>query len=263
LELQIWQIISVIAEALIAVSILGAVVLLVLKKVRFHAAPGDVPKAGIDERPRKEHPVAVEPKSAASEVSAAEFKTLQDKLDDIQSQLGQLTGRIDSQSKETSRFEGDLTSCRTEIADTKQKTRSMEAAFSSLKTAINNDMEKRSRKEEVETDPVGVFNKWAQNPRLPLPLYFTYVAVLKLEFRTRQEFTDTNAETDWIRNTIGERKYIFPNPNKIDSLSGPVDKLYKVAGTRKGLGANLVKITSACQIKEGNFIEYQGELALM
>jgi peptidoglycan hydrolase CwlO-like protein len=262
LKVPIWHIISVISQALIAVSILGAVVLLVLKKTIFSTIPG-MPEAGFSAFPQKESPVVAEPKGVAPEVSAAEFDTLKDKLGAIESQLRQLTGKIDSQSKDASRFESDLTSFQKEMTDNKQKIRNTEASVSSLKTSLDKEIEKRARKEEVESDPVAVFNKWAQSPRLPLPLYFIYVAVLKLEFRTKQEFTDTHTETDWIRNTIGEKKYIFPNPSKIDSLSGPVDKLYKVVGTRKGLEANTVKIIDACQIKEGNFIEYQGELQLM
>jgi prefoldin subunit 5 len=254
LKLPIWQIISAISEALIALFILGAVVLLVLKKAPFHASPDDAPK---------EHPIVVEPKDVAHEVLVAEFNTLKDKIDDIQSQLRRLTDKIDSQSREASCFESNLTSFQTEMADNKQKIRNMEDTVSSIKTGIDKDIEKRTRREEVESDPVAVFNKWAQTPRLSLPLYFTYVVILKLEFRMKQEFTKTTVEADWIINTIGEQKYIFPNPNKIDSLSGPVDKLYKVIGTRKSPGANLVKITNACQIKEGNFIEYQGELQLM
>jgi len=167
------------------------------------------------------------------------------------------------QSSETSRFKNNLSSIQTEIADNKQKIKNMEANISSLEIDIDKVKEKYIMKEEVERDPVAVFNKWAQNPVLSLPQYFTYVTITKPETRTKLEFTDSGIETDWIRNTVGEKKCLFPNPKKIDNLSGPVDDLYKVSGTRKGLGTNSVKITNACQIKDGNFIEYKGELALL
>jgi hypothetical protein len=127
---------------------------------------------------------------------------------------------------------------------------------------MDKNREKLAKKELVESDPVAAFNQWAQNPYFPLPPYFTYVANVRPEFRTKQVFTDTNTETEWIKNTIGEKKYLFPNPNKIDNISGPIDKLYKVTGIRKAKGTNSVKVTEACQIREGNFIEYQGELML-
>lgn len=260
-DLQIWRIISAISEALIAVFIAGVFVLVVFKKTGFYAVH-DTLKTEVDKISRKERSAFVESKSVAPDVLTAEFNTIKGKLDDIQSQLKLLTGRADSQSKDALRFESDLTSFRTEVADSKRKISSMESAVSSLKADMDKDAEKRSRREEVEKDPVAVFNRWAQNPRMPLPEYFTYVAIPKPELRTKHDLIDTDTETDWIRNTIGEKKYIFPNPNKIDRISGPVDKLYKVDGTRKSLGVNQVKITSACEII-GNFIEYDGKLTLL
>lgn len=253
-EIHIFRMISAVSEALIAVCMLGIFVLFLLIKV-FHIIP-DNSEVKTDKAPGSES------KSLTPEL-VTEIDSLKFKLDNIQSQLKRFQDSLDLQSGESSRFKDNLSSFQTEMQDNKQKIKNMEADISSLKTDINKDMEKRIRKEEVESDPVAVFNNWAKNPSPSLPQYFTYVKIPKLDFRTKQEFSDTNTETDWIRNTVGEKKYLFPNPNKIDSLSGSVDKLYKVVGIRKSLGANSVKITIACQIKEGNFIEYQGELVLM
>jgi hypothetical protein len=253
-KLQLFQMISAISEALIAVLLLGVVVVFLLKNI-FHIIPG---ATGVK---TNEAPGA-ESKDIISELTA-EINSFKYKLDNIQSQLKRFSDSMDLQSGETSHIKENLSSFRTEMTDNNQKIKNMEAAISSLKNDIDKDKEKYTRKEEVERDPVAVYNKWAQNPGLPLPQYFTYVSISKLELRTKLEFTDVVFETDWIKNTVGEKKYFFPNPKKIDNLSGPVDKLYKVVGTRKGLGANSVKITNACQIKDGNYIEYQGELVLM
>jgi len=250
-KMHIFRMISAVSEAVIAVCMLGIFTVFLLIKV-FHI----IPETKTDKAPDSES------KSITPEL-AEEIDSFKIKLDNIQSQLKRFQDNIDLQSGESSRFKDNLTSFQTEMQDNKQKIKNMEADISSLKTDLNKDMEKRIRKEEVESDPVAVYNNWAKNPTLSLPQYFTYVKIPKLDFRTKQEFSDTNTETDWIRNTVGEKKYLFPNPNKIDSLSGSVDKLYKVVGMRKSLGANSVKITNACQIKEGNFIEYQGELVLM
>ena len=250
--LEIMEIVSSVSQTLIAVILFVYLALLLLKKGRFQIVCDSLKDTGCSDT-----------ENTSSDIKSEDTGLFKNQLDDIQSQLKQLANRMDLQLKDASRFESSLTSLQSDIADNRQKIKDMNAAVSSIRIDMDRDKEKHTRKEEVETDPVRAFNNWAQNSRQPLPQYYTYVAILKLEFRTKQDFTDTQTETDWIRNTIGEKKYLFPNPNKIDSLSGPVDKLYKVVGLRKGTGANTVKITNACQIKEGNFIEYQGELILI
>jgi hypothetical protein len=259
---QIWQMVSAISAALIAFLLLGAFVLLLLKQLKLSLFIGDISKS--DGNLRKEHSLVEKSGSGASTgASSVELSALKKGLNDLQSQIEQLTDKVNSQSKSVTRLENDLSSFQSETSDLKQKLRISEDAFSSLKTDMDKNREKLAWKEQVENNPVAAFNQWAQNPHRPFPQYFTYITSLKLEFRTKQDFTDTNTETDWIRNTIGDKKYLFPNPNKIDRLSGPADKLYKMTGVRKAKGTNSVKVTSACLIKEGNFIEYQGELMLM
>lgn len=261
-KLQIWQIVSAISLTLIALLSLVVVVLILLKQMRFHVVV-EHEKKPADEIPVKGHQPLKESKAVSQEILSSELDALKKEREGIKHQLTKLNNTVESQSENSSRFRGDLTSFQAEIANLKQTIKSTNDAVSLLKTDIDKDREKLARKEQLESDPVAFFNQWAQNPHLSFPQYFTYVTNVKLEFRIKQEFTDTNIETEWIRNTIGEKKYLFPNPNKIDNLAGPIDKLYKVAGTRKAKGANSVKITSACQIKEDNFIEYQGELTLM
>jgi predicted nuclease with TOPRIM domain len=253
-KVYFFQMISAISVALIAVLILGAFVFFLLIKV-FHIIP-DKPEAKKDAAP------GAESKNVISDL-VEEINSLKYKFENIQSQLRQFSDKTDLQSGETSRFKDNLSSIRTEMEDNKLKIKNMEAVISSIKNDIDKDKEKNTRKEETERDPVAVFNKWSQNPGPSLPPFFTYVTITtKPETRTNLVFNNSVLETDWIRNTVGENKCLFPNPKKIDNLSGPVDDLYKVVGTRKGLGANSVKITKACQIKDGNFIEYKGELML-
>jgi peptidoglycan hydrolase CwlO-like protein len=260
---QIWHIVLSVSAALISVTLLAFFVLLLLKILKFHAVAANVPKYEFDGKLQREHSVIEESRSTPAGISPAEFSMIKHRLDTVQFQLRELTDKVASQSKEAAYLNSNLTSLQSEVTDFKRKLKNSEDAFSSLKTDMDKNREKLARKEQVESDPVAAFNQWSQNPYLPFPQYFTYVTNVKLEFRTKQEFIDTGTETDWIRNTIGEKKFLFPNPNKIDSLSGPVDKLYKAVGIRKGKGANSVKVTNACQIKEGNFIEYQGELTFM
>jgi uncharacterized protein YlxW (UPF0749 family) len=250
---HVLQIISSLSEALIALSLIVFIVFFLLLAIKYLKTHKQTQIADVNETKQKEH----------STIAEADYNTLKNKIDEVRIKLTALTEKIETQIKEAARFETNLNSLRNEMSDNKQKILSMEAAVSSLKTDIDKDKEKLTRKEEIEKDPIAVFNKWAQNPSRPLPEYFSYVTIFKPEFRTKQDFTDTDKETDWIRNTIGEKKYLFPNPNKIDNLSGPIDKLYNVEGTRKGQGLNSIKIINACQIKEGNFIEYKGDLVLL
>jgi len=259
---QIWQIIPAISIAFIALLLSGVVVFLWINQLKLRKVSGNGQRL-VDEKHIKEHQPTEESKSASQGIILSEINTLKNTLEDVQYQMKKLDDKINHQSENSSHFQGDLASFQADMASLRQTIKSSNDEISSLRSVVEKNREKLARKEQVENDPVHAFNQWAQNPNLPFPEYFTYVTDVKLEFRTKQEFTDTQTETEWIRNTIGEKKYLFPNPNKIDNLSGPIDKLYKVAGTRKAKGSNSVKISNACQIKEGNFIEYQGELLLL
>jgi len=261
-RLHIFGMISIIAEAIIAISLLGILAVLLLGKNKSLAA-SQKPNATANDKLPKDNSAGAGNKNPSSEDKSAEISTLKSQMDDIQSQIRHLSEIIDAQSKENLRVAGNLKSFQADMENSKQKIGSMETVVSSLQTNIDKDKEKSIWKEEVESDPVTAFNSWAQTPHSPLPKYFTYVNIVKPDFRVRQDFTDTSNEAEWIRNTIGERKFLFPNPNKIDNLAGPVDKYYKMTGTRKVQGSNSVRITNGCLIKEGNLIEYQGELALM
>jgi septal ring factor EnvC (AmiA/AmiB activator) len=253
---QIWRIVSSVSQAFIALLFLGAFALFLLKHPQTH-----------QNKDRKAKPARDMPKDPSpaeeSAVASAEFNVLKSDLANFQIQTKQLTDEVNLQAKTIEHLENYLDSFKSEITEVKEKLRAAREEFASLKTDIGKNQQKLAWKEEVESNPVAAYNQWAQNPRRPLPQYFTYIANVKPEFRVKQDFADTNNETDWIRNTIGEKKYLFPNPNLIDNLSGPVDKLYKVTGARKSKGTNSVKATNPCQIMDNNFIEYQGELLLL
>jgi len=260
-KFQIWQVISAVSLALIALILLsGSVVFLWMNRLKLSQFFGAGQKLANEKQIKDRFD---ESKPASSGIMPSEFNELKYKFDDIQYQITRLDDEIKRQSKITLQFQNDLTFLKTEMSDLKQTMVNANSNFSSLKTEIEKNREKLIRKEQVERDPVYVFNQWAQNPHLPLPEYFTYVNITKLEFRIKQEFFDTRTETEWIRNTISERKYLFPNPNKINNLSGPIDKFYKVTGTRKAEGLNSIKIINPCEIKEDNYIEFQGNLLIL
>ncbi|MHC6202378.1 hypothetical protein ACYULU_04195 [Breznakiellaceae bacterium SP9] len=236
--------------ALIALLLLVLFVLIVRKRVRLPVLIEQEPKP-TEEEPAKEQQASDEVDEVKAELSA-----LKKNLDTIQHSLNTLTAKVKSQAESSVGFKSDL-------ASVKQTITRSNAELSSLKAAMDKDRDRLAQKEAVEQDPVGAFNQWAQYPHKPFPLCFTFVANVIPEFRAKQDFTDTKSETDWIRNTVGEKKYLFPNPNKIDILGGSIDKLYKAEGARKAKGSNAVHVTSACQITESKTIEYQGELTLL
>jgi len=259
---QIWRIITAISLALIALLLSIAFVFAFLDHFKLPLFSWNKQKPA-EEKHIIEQQLPDETKTVSQKIISSEFAKIKNKLDDIQYQIDKIDNKIKSQSEKSSRFQNDLSSFQTEMGNLKQLIEKSNDEFSLLKIDIEKNSEKLARKEQVENDPIYAFNQWAQNPHLSFPEFFTYVSNVKLEFRTKQEFISTQTETDWIRNTVGEKKYLFPNPNNIDNLSGPIDKLYKVTGNRNAKGLNSVKISSACEIKEGNFIEYQGELLLL
>jgi hypothetical protein len=107
------------------------------------------------------------------------------------------------------------------------------------------------------------FNAWAKNPGSSLPPQFNYAeGDLKLREKQNIQSSSTN-NAAWIMNKSGSTKYVFPNPNAIDQLSGKIDTLYTVTGNRRARGQNKVNIQNACVIKEDGWIEYKGALTLI
>jgi len=110
---------------------------------------------------------------------------------------------------------------------------------------------------------IDAFNTWAKNPESSLPSQFSYYeGELKLREKQNIQSSSKNNST-WIMNKTGPIKYIFPNPNVIDQLSGKIDVLYTVMGNRRAKGQNKVNIQNACVIKEDGWIEYKGTLSLI
>ena len=108
-----------------------------------------------------------------------------------------------------------------------------------------------------------IFNDWAKEPKTRPPSQFTF-AEGELKLRENQNIKETgNNNSLWIINKSGTIKYLFPNPNAIDGIGGDIDPVYTVTGTRKAKGQNRINIHKACEIKDGGWIEYKGELTLL
>jgi prefoldin subunit 5 len=110
---------------------------------------------------------------------------------------------------------------------------------------------------------IEAFNAWAKNPGVSLPSSFCY-AEGDLKLREKQEIQPSSANNaTWVMNISGSTKYLFPNPNAIDQISGRIDTLYSITGNRRARGQNRVTIQKACCVQEDGWIEYKGALSLV
>jgi len=134
-------------------------------------------------------------------------------------------------------------------------------AYASPLVSISN---KKSNVLYLSEDIVDSFNNWAREPTLSLPAAEFNYAEGELKLREKQVITKTsNSNSLWIINKSGTKKYLFPNPNMIDQIGGTIDAIYGVKGKRRAKGQNKVCIQKACEIKEGGWIEFKGELVLL
>jgi hypothetical protein len=110
---------------------------------------------------------------------------------------------------------------------------------------------------------IDAFNAWAKNPGSALPSLFCY-AEGDLKLREKQDIQVSSAtNAAWIMNRTGPVKYLFPNPNVIDQLSGKIDTLYSVTGNRRARGQNKANVQKPCLVMEDGWIEYKGALSLI
>jgi uncharacterized repeat protein (TIGR02543 family) len=111
--------------------------------------------------------------------------------------------------------------------------------------------------------PKDAFNSWAANPASPLPKAFYYIAGDVLEVRTNFTINESsNPESKWIVNREGTTKYLFPNPNTFNQITNL--SLYDMNNEKlKGRWQNRIRIIKACEIKDGGFIEFKGELEIL
>ncbi|MHC6202379.1 hypothetical protein ACYULU_04200 [Breznakiellaceae bacterium SP9] len=187
---------------------------------------------------------------------------LSEQLSSQNNQIGQLGTQLNTQEqslKEIGYLKTLLSDQSNEISQLKTQLGSLQQ---SLKTADYSASSKKA--EQQNTDQIiEAFNQWAQNPEQVLPAQFSYAeGDLKLrEKQTIQVSSITSAL--WITNKGGHTKYLFPNPNAIDQLSGKTDYLYTITGNRRARGQNKVMIDTACIIREEGWIEYKGALSLV
>jgi hypothetical protein len=136
---------------------------------------------------------------------------------------------------------------------------SKRADHSTLSKANNQQNDDSSSSDQT----IEKFNAWAKNPGSPLPPQF-YYAEGDLKLREKQDIQNspTNNAT-WIMNKDNSIKYLFPNPNAIDQISGKTDTLYSIIGIRSPRGQNKVCVQKPCRVMEGGWIEYRGELSLI
>jgi len=115
----------------------------------------------------------------------------------------------------------------------------------------------------VKANIIRTFNTWAKEPNTNLPPQFSF-ADGELRLREKQNINkEGNNNSLWIINKSGTVEYLFPNPNAIDQIAGNIDTIYHVSGIRKAKGQNKVIIKEVCEIKDGNWIDYKGELSLL
>ena len=107
------------------------------------------------------------------------------------------------------------------------------------------------------------FNAWAVRPAAILPSAFYYLKA-DMKIRTIQNIDDESlSPTKWITNRIGEKKFLFPNPNSLDDRTD-ITSLYTYdLALLKPKGQNRIKIISPCEMMNNGFIQFAGELQLI
>jgi uncharacterized repeat protein (TIGR02543 family) len=107
------------------------------------------------------------------------------------------------------------------------------------------------------------FNLWAENPSNPLPPEVFYYIEGEMKIRVKREIKESAAETKWITNRKGTKKYLFPNPNSFNQMTD-IHELYKMDQAKlRGRGQNKIKIIIPCEMTKDGFIEFPGELELL
>ena len=107
------------------------------------------------------------------------------------------------------------------------------------------------------------YNTWAAQPAAILPSVFYYLKT-DMTIRTSQNIDDeSSSPTKWITNRIGEKKFLFPNPNSLDDRTD-ITSLYTYdLALLKPKGQNRIKIISPCEMMNNGFIQLPGEFQLI
>ena len=107
------------------------------------------------------------------------------------------------------------------------------------------------------------FNLWAEKLSVPLPLETFYYIEGEMNIRVKREIKESVAETKWITNRNGIKKYLFPNPNSFNQMTD-IHELYKMDQAKlKGRGQNKIRIVNPCEMTKDGFVEFPGELELL
>jgi uncharacterized repeat protein (TIGR02543 family) len=109
-----------------------------------------------------------------------------------------------------------------------------------------------------------VFNNWASNPSTSLPKAFWYIEG-DMKIRSPRDLKEslTGADSKWISNREGTKKYLFPNPNSFNQMTN-ISELYRMDMSKlKAKGQNRIKITNPCEMTKDGFVEFPGELEIL
>ena len=132
-------------------------------------------------------------------------------------------------------------------------------------------LREQKRQQEVVTqcitsgnlDVTEYFNSWAKNPSDPLPHETFYYIEGEMKIRVKREIKESAAETKWISNHKGIKKYLFPNPNSFNQMTD-IRELYKMDQAKlKGMRQNKIRIVTPCEMTKDGFVEFPGELELL
>jgi hypothetical protein len=139
---------------------------------------------------------------------------------------------------------------------------SLETELEDQKARLKREQQDRESIKSGASDPVSVFNRWAANPVTPLPAAFSYLKG-DMKIRTNQSIVETAAESKWIYNRDGAKKYLFPNPKFFDQMTD-ISELYKMdQSLLKAKGQNKIHVGTPCEITGNGYINYPGDLTLL
>ena len=117
-------------------------------------------------------------------------------------------------------------------------------------------------KKDTSSSIIDTFNRWASNPNSNLPQTFYYLKG-DVKIRTNMQLVASNIPTKWIVNSVGETRYLFPNPNTFDDRTD-ISQIYNMdLNALKLKGQNRIKIIKACEMTDKGFVEFKGELQLL
>ncbi|MDR2194420.1 MAG: hypothetical protein LBP19_08150 [Treponema sp.] len=139
----------------------------------------------------------------------------------------------------------------------------IDGRLNTIETAPAHEKKRASSGDSGGTDAiVAEFNAWAAakaGTKLPLDTFYYLVGDFKI--KTKQNLLESFAETKWISNRKGGKKYIFPNPHYYNNVTH-IRELY-TKNIIKSDGENRIEIIKPCEISDNGYINNLGELNVM